>query len=52
MKSQVRVLPVQIKAISVHHVGLGGNKAFNKLFLAIFFWHRPPESSLNCPIVD
>jgi hypothetical protein len=47
MKSQVRVLPVQIKAISVHHVGLGGNKAFNKLFLAIFFFGIDHQSHLS-----
>ena len=37
MKSRIRVLALQIKAISVHHLGPRSNKVFNKLFLVIRF---------------
>jgi len=47
MKSRIRVLALQIKAISVHHLGPRSNKAFNKLSLCIFFFGMDYQSHLS-----
>jgi hypothetical protein len=47
MKSRIRVLALQIKAISVHHLGPRSNKAFNKLSLGIFFFGMDYQSHLS-----